>query len=66
MATSKKPKPKNPHAVALGRLRARGSYEETVRARWAGVSPEARSEHNRMAVLARWKKYRARQRQRSA
>jgi hypothetical protein len=61
-----KPKKKNPHAVALGNLRAKYSYEETHKARWEGVPPEARSAHARMAVMARWRRYRAKQRQRSA
>jgi hypothetical protein len=60
-------KKKNPAAVALGKLRAQYSYEETHRARWADVPPEARAAHARKAVLARWKKYRAeKKRQRSA
>ena len=41
-------KPKNPHAVALGKRGARARNEK--------LSPEERSEIARNAVLARWKK----------
>ena len=48
------PRPKNPHAVALGR---KGGLKS-----WAGrkakISPERRSEIARNAVNARWRKYR--------
>ena len=43
---------KNPHAVALGRLGGR----KGGKARWAGLTPEERSEVARNAVLARWAK----------
>jgi hypothetical protein len=65
MAKAKAPH-KNPAAVALGRLRARHSYEQTVKARWEGTTPEERSAAARHAVLIRWRRYRATQRQRSA
>jgi hypothetical protein len=57
---------KNPAAVALGKLRARYGYEETLKARWEGVPPEERSAHARKIVMVRWRRYRAKQRQRSA
>jgi hypothetical protein len=57
---------KNPHAVALGNLRAKGSYVETVRARWAETTAEQRSADARHAARVRWRRYRATKRQRSA
>jgi len=43
---------KNPAAVALGRK----GGKKGGKARWAGVSPEERSEILRKAVQARWKR----------
>jgi hypothetical protein len=47
-------KRKNPHAVALGRKG--GKIGGTKRA--ANMTPEERSEASRMAVQARWARYR--------
>ncbi len=49
-------KKKNPHAVALGRKGGQKGGKKGGAARWAGVSPEKRSELARKAVLARWAK----------
>lgn len=54
MASSPKPKKKNPAAVMLGRLGGlKGGY-----ARAAKLTPEERSESARKAVQARWAKAR--------
>ncbi len=45
-------KRKNPHAVALGRK----GGKKGGKARWAGVSPEERTELARRAVETRWKR----------
>jgi hypothetical protein len=51
-----KKKRKDPAAVALGKKRAKLGYEKTVKARWEGVSAEARRELARKAARARWQK----------
>ena len=51
-------KKKNPHAVALGKMG--GSKGGKTRA--ARLTPERRQEIARKAVLARWAKYKKRQR----
>jgi hypothetical protein len=53
------PRKKNPAAVALGNLRAKYPYDETLRKRWENVSPEERTRHAKKAIAARWRKYRA-------
>ena len=50
--TKRKGKPKDPHAVAMGKK----GGKRGGRARWEGVSPAERSEILRRAALARWKK----------
>ena len=47
---------KNLHAVALGRKGGKKGGKKGGQARWAGVSPQERSEILRRAVEARWKK----------
>ncbi len=51
-------KEKNPHAVALSKLGAK----KGGKARAASLSPEQRSEIARKASLARWAKYKKRER----
>lgn len=52
-------RPKNPHAVALGRLGARKGASKAGVARWAAVPPDERREILRRAALARWRPKRA-------
>ena len=49
-------KRKNPHAVALGRKGGKKGGPKGGRARWAGLSPEERSELMRRAARSRWRK----------
>ncbi len=49
-----KRKQKNPHAVALGQLGGKGRAQK--------LTPERRQEIARKAVLARWAKYKKRER----
>jgi hypothetical protein len=48
VATKKKPRAKNPHAVALGELGARARAEK--------LTPERRREIAKKAIAARWAK----------
>jgi hypothetical protein len=49
-----KPRQKNPHAVALGKLGAKKSARKAGEARWKGVSKEERSRIAKRAIAARW------------
>ena len=50
---------KNPHAVALGRKGGLKGGKKGGKARWAGISPEERSEILRKAAQARWSRKRS-------
>jgi hypothetical protein len=56
------PKRKNPAAVALGRLGGKAAAGAGVRARYAAMTAEERSELARKAARARWGKTKARSR----
>jgi len=47
--------PKNPHAVALGRLGGMTGGHRDGKARWKGVSAEERRTHAQKAAAARWR-----------